>query len=117
MGAKLIRMLKVAAAVTAALVVTAGVALAAPARADEDSYVVSLDQHGVYYSSILDVIDLGKLSCHRMRSGMTLRSTLDNIVATGYSRQEAIWIAAGAISEMCPDQFYRADKFRSDNIG
>lgn len=52
MGAKLIRMLKVAAAVTAALVVTAGVALAAPAGADEDSYVVSLDQHGVYYSSI-----------------------------------------------------------------
>ncbi len=104
-------------AVTAAVVLAAGVALAAPARADEDSYVSALDRHGVYYSSILDVIDLGKLSCHRMRSGMTLRSTLDNVVQTGYSSQEAVWIVAAAIGEMCTDQLYRSQKFKDDNIG
>jgi hypothetical protein len=103
-----------------ALIVAAGVALAVaatPAHADEDSYVAQLDRHGVYYASILDVIDLGKLSCHRMRSGMTMISTLDEVVVSGYSRQEAVWIVASAVSEMCPDQFYRTQKFHDDNIG
>jgi Protein of unknown function (DUF732) len=100
-------------------IVAAGFALAAAtaAHADEDSYVVQLDNHGVYYASILDVIDLGKLSCHRMRSGTTMLSTLENVVASDYSRQEAVWIVASAVSEMCPDQFYRTQKYHDDNIG
>jgi hypothetical protein len=52
-----------------------------------------------------------------MRSGMTMISTLDNVVVSGYSREEAVWIVASAISEMCPDQFYRTQKFKDDNIG
>lgn len=52
-----------------------------------------------------------------MRSGETLLSTLNNVVTNGYSRQEAVWVVASAISEMCPDQFYRTQKYKDDNIG
>jgi Protein of unknown function (DUF732) len=89
----------------AAVVLSLVVAGTALTRAEEHSYVLALDRHGAYYSAILDVIGLGKPSCHRMHSGMTLQSTLDNVVLTGYSRQEAVPIVAAAMGEMCLDQF------------
>jgi hypothetical protein len=111
-------MLRTTAAVLTGLAVgTVAFGLSAPAHADEDSYVSYLDGKGVYYESILDVIDLGKLSCHRMRKGQSARSTLDNVVATGYSDREANLIVSAAMGEMCNDQLYRARKFKDDNIG
>jgi hypothetical protein len=76
-----------------------------------------IDANGVYYESILDVIDLGKLSCHRMRMGQSARQALDGVVATGYSSQEAVRIVSAAMGNMCNDQLYRAQKFKADGIG
>jgi len=47
------------------LAAAASLALAAPAHADQYEFVSVLDNEGVYYSSITDVIDQGKMACRR----------------------------------------------------
>jgi hypothetical protein len=61
--------IKTPAAFTGLVVSIAAVGLAAPAKADQYDYVSALDSNGVYYGSILDVIDLGKLTCRKLRMG------------------------------------------------
>ena len=74
----------------------------ARAHADQWDYVAQLDNHGVSYSSITDVIDLGKSVCHQLRSGEPVQSSFNDVVQQGYTATESFIIVAAA-TDMCPD--------------
>ncbi|AKS35858.1 DUF732 domain-containing protein [Mycolicibacterium goodii] len=78
-------------------------ALAAPARADQYDFVAMLDNEGVYYSSITDVIDQGKMACRMLRSGAGMPTTLDYVAGGGYAPYETAVVVASAAMNMCPD--------------
>lgn len=83
--------------------------VAAPASADQYDYVSALDNNGIYYSSISDVIDLGKQLCSVGRSAPTNGVTigpmwLGLLKNAGYfSDAEASIIITAATHYMCPD--------------
>lgn len=86
------------------IVATAVAISTAPAvHADEYDYVSQLDSNGVYYSNILNVIDLGKSSCRQLRMGNPVPSVLHRIVGQGYAGVEAGVIISAAAENMCPD--------------
>lgn len=99
--------------VTAILVPVAAVAVAAPAHADQFDFVADLDQNGIYYSSISDVIDLGKQLCSVGRSapldGQTMMPRMISLlISKGYkSSQEGMIIVEAAGQNMCPDMLQR----------
>ena len=80
-----------------------GLIAAAPADADQYDFVADLDRNGVFYSSILDVIDQGKLACRLMRSGAGVPAALNFVARGGYSDYETGIIVAAASLNMCPD--------------
>jgi hypothetical protein len=88
--------------VVAALSVSS-IAFAVPAHADQYDYVNVLDNKGVYYSSISDVIDIGKLTCSRLRAGSPQTAGAP-ATAAGYSSYEVGIIVVAATNNMCPDQ-------------
>ncbi|WP_410506165.1 DUF732 domain-containing protein [Mycolicibacterium mucogenicum] len=81
----------------------AAVALAPTAHADQYDYVNMLDNKGVYYGSISDVIDVGKLTCSRLRAGSPQTAGAP-ASAAGYSSYEVGIIILAATNNMCPDQ-------------
>ena len=85
------------------LAVAASLALAAPARADQYEYVSVLDNEGVYYSSITDVIDQGKMACRLLRGGAGVPAALNSVTGGGYAPYESAIIVAAAARNMCPD--------------
>jgi hypothetical protein len=105
-GCSLMVATKVSAVLSA---LAAAVVLAAPAYADDLDYTIALDDQGVYYSSISDVIDMGKQLC-----GVGRRAPLTgNAMAQGFgsvlrdggytSEAEAKIILGAAADHMCPD--------------
>jgi len=105
-------------ATTAALCVAAAAvtatALAAPARADQYDFVSMLDNEGVYYSSITDVIDQGKMACRMLRSGAGMPSALDYVAGGGYAPYETAFVVASAATNMCPDVLPTVRAFLGD---
>ena len=92
--------LKLLTAVLAAAALALTVAPAA--QADQYSYVSYLDNRGVYYGSILDVIEDGKQTCQALRYG----TSVNDVMATleqWYAVPEVAFIVIGAAQEMCPD--------------
>lgn len=90
------------------LLATCGLALmgliaSAPAHADQYDFVADLDGNGVFYSSVLDVIDQGKLACRLMRSGAGVPAALNYVARGGYSDYETGIVVAAASFNMCPD--------------
>ena len=85
------------------------VAAAVPANADQYDYVSTLDNNGVYYSSIIDMIDLGKQVCSVGRrapaTGPGMIAPLVSLISrSGYSSSEEAWlILTSAADNMCPD--------------
>jgi hypothetical protein len=83
------------------------VAAAIPANADQFDFVSMLDDNGVYYSSIMDVIDSGKQVCRIVRTYGTPQSVDVAVMMLsqqgyGSSMDRAVIIGAAANS-MCPD--------------
>ncbi|MDZ5087381.1 MULTISPECIES: DUF732 domain-containing protein [Mycobacteriaceae] len=77
---------------------------AAPvAPADQYDYVIALDNQGIYYESISDIIDIGKLACSNLRSG-TPQYAGSVATSAGYSSSEVGIIILAATNNMCPDQ-------------
>jgi len=91
--------------VTAALALgaAAAMALAAPVHADQYDFVSMLDNEGVYYSSISDVIDQGKMACRILRSGAGVPTALGYVADGGYAPYETAVVVAAAALNMCPD--------------
>ncbi|MDV3130187.1 DUF732 domain-containing protein [Mycobacterium sp. 21AC1] len=76
---------------------------AAPARADQYDFVAMLDNEGVYYASITDVIDSGKMACRLMRGGAGVPAALNYVAGGGYADYETAIIVTAAATAMCPD--------------
>lgn len=88
-------------------VCTAVVMTAPPAHADQYDFVSFLDNNGVYYDSILDVIDVGKAVCRTIRNGQSsfaVDQAIAGLTLNGYtSNAERAVIVVGAANTMCPD--------------
>jgi hypothetical protein len=91
----------VVAAIAAGAVIP--MALAAPARADQYDYVGQLDDRGVYYASISDVIDTGKMTCRLLRSGAGVTAAMNFVARDGYASYETAIVVVAAAQNMCPD--------------
>jgi hypothetical protein len=87
--------------VAAAGIAVGDIAVAVPApgtHADDLDFVMQLDDNGVYYDSISDIIDTGKLVCRSLRSGGNGLTAV-----SGYNAAEARIIVQAARTNMCPD--------------
>jgi Protein of unknown function (DUF732) len=85
------------------LAVCGAVALSGPAQADQYDFISQLDNMGVSYESILDMIDIGKELCHDLRSGATPAVVLGKLQTTGFAAAESAIILMSAVNNMCPD--------------
>jgi hypothetical protein len=85
------------------LAVCGAVALSSPARADQYDFIAQLDNMGVYYSSTLDMIDIGKELCHDLRFGAPPPAVLDKLQRTGFAPAEAAIVLLSAVNTMCLD--------------
>lgn len=98
-------------AIAAAVAIAAGLGLATPADADQYDYVSELDNNGIYYSSISEVIDLGKQVCTVGRTAPTdiLQVAMGTLLRrAGYtSSNEGNIIVSAAATNMCPDIYPR----------
>jgi hypothetical protein len=79
------------------------VALSGPARADQFDFISQLDNTGVSYESMIDMIDIGKALCHDLRSGVTPPVVLGKLRGTGFAATESAIILMSAVNNMCPD--------------
>jgi hypothetical protein len=79
------------------------VALSVPARADQYEFIVQLDNVGVSYESMINMIDIGKELCHDLRSGATPPVVLSKLQATGFAPAESAIILMSAVNNMCLD--------------
>lgn len=84
-------------------VAAGGLALAPPAAADPIDFVMLLDDEGVYYESMSDVIDLGKFTCRMLRSGASVPAALNNVASAGFAPYETGIIVYSAGANMCSD--------------
>ena len=85
------------------LAVCGAVALSGPARADEYDFISQLDSQGVYYESIIDMIDIGKELCHDLRVGATPPVVLGKLQNSGFAAAESAIVLMAAVDNMCPD--------------
>jgi hypothetical protein len=85
------------------LAVCGAVALSGPAQADEYDFISQLDSTGVYYESMLDMIDIGKELCHDLRGGVTPPVVLGKLQNTGFAAAESAIVLMSAVNNMCSD--------------
>jgi hypothetical protein len=77
------------------LLATCGtMALSGPAHADQYDFISQLDNSGVSYESMIDMIDIGKELCHVV---------LGKLQRTGFATAESAIILVSAVHNMCPD--------------
>ena len=89
--------------VAGSLAVFAAVGWAASAHADQYEFISFLDDSGVSYGSIIDMIDIGKAVCHDLRSGDTPPIVMGRLANAGFATAEASLILVSAVSHMCGD--------------
>ncbi|OBB77132.1 DUF732 domain-containing protein [Mycobacterium sp. 852014-52144_SCH5372336] len=89
--------------IAAAIAVCGAVALSSPARADQYDFIAQLDNRGVYYSSMLDMIDIGKELCHELRFGVPPPAVLGKLQRTGFAPAESAIVLLSAVNTMCLD--------------
>lgn len=90
-------------AAATAIMIAAAIGAAPTAHADQFDFVGDLDDRGIYYDSISDMIDIGKLTCSRLRAGSP-QTAAAPASAAGYSASEVAIIVVAATNHMCPDQ-------------
>jgi hypothetical protein len=95
--------MRVRGVIAGVLAVCGAVALSGPAHADEYDFVGVLDSSGVYYESIIDMIDIGKELCHDLRSGVAPPMVLGKLQNTGFAAAESAIVLMSAVNNMCPD--------------
>lgn len=89
--------------VAGVLAVCGAVALSSPARADQYDFIAQLDNGGVYYESMIDMIDIGKELCHELRFGVTPSLVLGKLQRTGFAPTESAIVLIAAVDNMCVD--------------
>ena len=87
-----------------ALIASCGaLASSAPARADQYDFISVLDDSGVSYESIVDMIDIGKAICHDLRSRTAPQVVLGKLSSAGFAPTESAIILMSAVNNMCVD--------------
>lgn len=89
--------------IAGALALSAAVALAPPAQADQYEFISHLDNSGASYSSTLDMIDIGKAVCHDLRSGDTPPIVMGRLSNVGFATAEASLVIVSAVRYLCVD--------------
>ena len=90
--------------VIAGLLATGGTwALSGPAHADQHDFISQLDNSGVSYESMIDMIGIGKELCHDLRNGVAPPAVLGKLQRTGFATAESAIILVSAVNNMCPD--------------
>lgn len=89
--------------IAAASALSAAVALSCPARADQYEFISDLDNSGVSYGSILDMVDIGKELCHDLRNDVSPSAVLGKLRRTGFAPAESAIVLVSAVNNMCPD--------------
>lgn len=89
--------------IAGALAMCGAVALSSPAGADEYDFIGQLAGMGVYYSSMLDMIDIGKELCHELRFGVPPPAVLDKLNRSGFAPAESAIVLLSAVNTMCLD--------------
>ena len=79
------------------------VALSDPAHADQHDFISQLDNSGVSYQSMSDMIGIGKELCHDLRNGLAPPVVLGKLQGTGFAPAESAIILTSAVNNMCPD--------------
>jgi len=82
--------------------ICAAVALSVPAHADQYDFISQLDNSGVSYPSMVEMITIGQL-CHDLRSGVAPPSVLGKLQRTGFAAAESALVLLSAANNMCPD--------------
>lgn len=85
------------------MAVCGSVLLAGPANADQYDFISDLDNSGVYYGSIVDMIDIGKELCHELRHGVSPSLVIGKLANTGFAPGEAAIVLMSAVNNMCLD--------------
>ena len=87
--------------------VVAALGIAAPANADQYDFISVLDNNGVYYYNISEMIDLGKAACRTVRTGGTIGSVdsaINLLTRAGFNAvMDRAIIMTAAANTMCPD--------------
>jgi len=89
--------------IAAVLAMCGAVLMSSPARADQYDFIMQLDNMGVSYGSIIDMIDIGKELCHDLRSGVNPSVVLGKLQATGFAPAESAIVLMSAVNNMCID--------------
>ncbi|CAJ1501279.1 DUF732 domain-containing protein [[Mycobacterium] burgundiense] len=89
--------------IAAVLAVCGSVLFAGPAQADQYDFISELDSAGVWYSSMVDMIDIGKELCHELRQGVSPPLVLGKLGNTGFAPAEAAIVLMSAVNTMCLD--------------
>ena len=97
------------------LAVCMAVTLSVPARADQYDFISALDNAGVSYESIIDMIDVGKALCHDLRSGAAPPVVLGKLQNTGFAPAESAIILIAAVNNMCSDTKAAVARWARDN--
>lgn len=85
------------------LAVCGAVAFSAPARADQYDFIAQLDNQGVFYESMIDMIGIGKELCHELRFGVDPSLVLGKLQRTGFAPTESAIVLLAAVDHMCVD--------------
>ncbi|MBY0287296.1 MAG: DUF732 domain-containing protein [Mycobacteriaceae bacterium] len=85
------------------LAMCGAVAMSSPARADQYEFIAQLDNMGVYYESVIDMIDIGKELCHELRFGVSPSLVLGKLQRTGFAPTESAIVLMAAVDNMCVD--------------
>ena len=86
-----------------ATAVVSAVATAGTAHADQFDFISVLDNSGVSYESMVDMIDIGKEVCHDLRIGAQPPVVLGKLIRTGFAPYEAGIVLMSAVNNMCLD--------------
>ncbi|WP_197497387.1 DUF732 domain-containing protein [Mycobacterium sp. 852013-51886_SCH5428379] len=101
---------------TAFAAITAAVVFAAPAEADQWDFVNGLDEQGIYYEDISEIIDVGKRICSNLRQQISPQYAGSPAVSAGYVAKETVIITYAAAHFMCPDQLQTIYDYRDGKI-
>ncbi|WP_099041838.1 DUF732 domain-containing protein [Mycobacterium neglectum] len=89
--------------ISGVLAVCGAVAMSSPAGADQYDFIAQLDNRGVYYESMIDMIDIGKELCHELRFGVAPSLVLGKLQRTGFAPAESAIVLVAAVDTMCVD--------------
>lgn len=101
--------------IAAILGVVAALHAAPTAHADQWSYLMELNNAGVYYDSIAGALADGRTVCSSLRNGAPVSAVLGSVTSVGYNLTEAAVLVQAAATNMCADQLPVLQALRTED--